>query len=255
METPVTPDAAAAPAPEPTLNVVQRFVAVFARPGSAWTGLRRQVQWWFPVLILAVFAAGFALALHQRALVPMMSETWRDQVANGAMTAEQAQRMEDFFSGPTGMMIGAVQQFLILPIVTLLVGLVVWFGLAFILGRSMSYRLALEVAAWSAMITLPAQLLTGIVAWTRETMKGVHIGFGLLLPEADTPTRLGVWLGAVLDALGPLSIWYVVVLVLGGAALSGAPRKQVAWVLGGLYLVLVLLFATLGAMFTPVPRS
>ena len=57
-------------------------------------------------------------------------------------------------------------------------------------------------------------------------MKGVHVGFGLLLPDADTPSRLSVGLGVVLDALGPLSIWYVVVMVLGAAALSGAPRRR-----------------------------
>ena len=93
--------------------------------------------------------------------------------------------------------------------------------------------------------------MTALVAWNRETMKGVHIGFGLLLPETDTPSKLMTWFGAVLDAMGPLSIWYVVVLVLGAAALSGAPRRNVAWVLGSLYLVLVLLFASLGTLFSP----
>ncbi len=82
-------------------------------------------------------------------------------------------------------------------------------------------------------------------------MKGVHVGFGLLLPEPETPRRILVFLGALLDALGPLSVWYVTVMIIGAAAVSGAPRKQVAWVLGGLYLALVLVFASLGAMFSP----
>jgi len=207
------------------------------------------------MLLIAVFAAGFAAALHHRALLPMMSETWREQVANGAMTAEQVQKMEDFFGSPTGLIVTMAQQFLILPVVTFLTALLVWFGMGFILGRPMGYRLSLEVAAWSGLITLPAQFVTGLVAWTRETMRGVHVGFGLLLPDTEVPTRMGIWLGAVLDALGPLSIWYVVVLVLGASALSGAPRRQAAWVLGGLYIALVLLFATLGAMFAPVPQS
>ena len=255
MESPVVPEAAQPPTPEPTLSLIQRTVAVFARPTSAWTGLRQQVQWWFPMLIIAFVAAGFAALLHHRALVPMMSETWREQVANGAMQAEQAQRMEDFFAGPSGMIVTVTQQFLILPIVTLLTALLVWFGMAFILGRPMKYRLALEVTCWAGLITIPAQILTAIVAWSRETMKGVHVGFGLLLPESDAPSRFSIWLGAVLDALGPLSVWYVVVLVIGAATLSGAPRRQAAWVLGGLYIALVLLFATVGAMLAPVSGS
>jgi hypothetical protein len=253
MDLPVIPELAVeTPAPEPSLNVGQRFVAIFTRPAQAWTGLRQHAQWWFPLVIIAIFAAAFAAALHHRALLPMMSAAWRDQVANGNMSAEQLQKMEDFFGGPKGMLITVVQQLLILPIIQLLMALLVWFSVGFVLGRPLTYRLSLEVASWAGLVTIPAQILTGIIAWTRETMKGVHVGFGLLLPDTDTPSRLMIFLGAVLDALGPLSIWYVAVLVLGASALSGAPRKQTAWVLGGVYFALVLLFGGLGAMFTPV---
>jgi len=50
------------------------------------------------------------------------------------------------------------------------------------------------------------------------------VGFGLLLP---IPTRHahGIW-PARARPIGPLSIWYVVVLVLGRRAVR-APRKQV----------------------------
>jgi len=37
-------------------------------------------------------------------------------------------------------------------------------------------------------------------------------------------------------------------VVLGAAALSGAPRKSVMWVLGGLYLVIMVLIACMAAM-------
>ena len=252
METPVAHHPVGTLEPAASLNVWQRTLAVFTRPASAWSGLRERAQWWFPLLVLGAFAAGFAAVLHHRALLPMMVDAWQEQVANGNMQAEQAQRMEGFFGGPTGVLITVVQQFIIIPIITLVMGLLVWFGVGFVLGRPLNYRLSLEVAAWSGLITIPAQILTGIVAWTRETMKGVHVGFGLLMPETETPTRVGVFLGGVLDALGPLSLWYVVVMILGAAALSGAPRKQTAVVLGGLYLAAILLMVGLGAMFTPM---
>ena len=252
MDTSVTPDAAVEVRPsEPSLGLGQRFVAIFTRPAHAWTGLREHPQWWFPLIVIALFGAGFAAALHHRALLPMMTTAWREQVANGNMPVETAQHMEEFFGGPAGLMLSVGQQFLIMPLIQLLMALLVWFAVGFILGRPLSYRLALEVATWSGLVSIPGQVLTGLVAWSRETMKGVHIGFGLLLPDTETPSRLMVFLGAVLDALGPLSIWYVVVLVLGASALSGAPRKQVAWVLGGVYFTLVLIFGGLGAMFTP----
>jgi len=249
--TTVETSAASTPAPEPSLGLLQRTAAIFARPTQAWSGLRERVQWWFPMLVVMVFGGLLAAILHRRAILPMVTAQWRDQVANGQISAEQVQRMESFFGSPTGLAISVAQQMLALAIITLLIALVVWFGIGFILGRPLSYRLSLEVAAWSGLIAIPTHILTGILAWTRETMRGVHAGFGILLPDSETPNRFMIGLGIFLDALGPLSIWYVVVLVLGAAALSGAPRKQVAWVLGGLYLVLFLFFASLAALFAP----
>jgi hypothetical protein len=102
----------------------------------------------------------------------------------------------------------------------------VWFGIGFILGRPLSYRLSLEVAAWSGLIAIPTHILTGILAWTRETMRGVHAGFGILLPDSETPNRFMIGLGIFLDALGPLSIWYVVVLVLGARRCREPPESR-----------------------------
>ncbi len=252
MESPLAPDVAQPQAPEPTLGLGQRAVAVFIRPGEAWTGLRQQVQWWFPMLLLAVFAALVGAALQHRALLPMLTDAWQDQVAIGNMQADQAQHMEEYFSGPMGMVWTVGQQLVFVPVITAIMGLLIWFGAGFILGRSMTYRLSLEVASWAGLITIPLQALTFVVAWARETMKGVHVGFGLLLPETDTPTRFGLFLGGVLDAFGPLSLWYLAVLVLGTAALSGAPRKQIALVIGGLYFVAMFLLVGLGAMFAPL---
>jgi hypothetical protein len=134
---------------------------------------------------------------------------------------------------------------------TFLVGLVVWFGVGFVLGTGMKYRLALEVASWSSLITLPAYLLTTVMAWMKQTMRGLHVGFGILLPDVDPPSKLMVALGVILDSIGPLSIWYLVVGIIGAAALSGAPRKSVTWVLASLYLVLVVFMAAMAALFTP----
>lgn len=245
-------EASASVAPEePSLSLIERTIAVFARPTRAWGGLRERAQWWFPVLLLIVVSVGITLVLHQRALIPMMTEAWDQQVADGNMNAEQVDRMVEFMSGPAGMAITAVQQTIAIPLVVLLTALVVWFGAGFVLGTGLKFRLALEVAAWSSLLTIPGYLLTAVIAWMRETMRGVHVGFGALLPAMDEPTKFGVAIRSFLDAIGPLSIWFVAVGVIGAAALSGAPRKSVAWVLGLLYLAIALFFSAMGAMFAP----
>jgi hypothetical protein len=135
---------------------------------------------------------------------------------------------------------------------TLLVALFVWFGGAFILGRSFGYRLALEVSAWAGLISLPGALLANAIAYFRgASLRTVHLGFGALMPETESPSKLLVGFTVFLDAIGPLGIWFLIVVILGLATLSGAPRRPAAWVMSGLYLGLALLGAALAAVFTP----
>jgi len=235
---------------EPSLSVWQRAIAIFARPGSAWSGLDRRAQWWFPAVVLILVGGAFAAALHHRAMLPMIMESWDQAVSEGRMTPQQVDRMEAFMGGPAGLAFAVGQQVVAIPIVMILSAVVVWFGVGFVLGTRMRFRLAFEVVAWAMLVTIPGQLLTGALAWSRETLKGIHTGFGILVPESDPATKLQVGLGFFLDAIGPLSIWYLAVLILGAAALSGAARKSVAWVLGGLYVALMVFFGALAAMMT-----
>ena len=227
-----------------------RAIAIFVRPASAWAGLDRGAQWWFPLSVMVLVAACGTMALHQRALIPMLSESWDQQVQSGHMTAAQAQKMEEFFAGPGGVAFSVGQQIVLLPIITLLIALVIWFGVGFVLGSSMKYRHALEVAAWANLVNVPGYLVAFTEAWFMQTFKGIHVGLGALLP-ADPSSKLLIGLGIFLDALGPFSIWYLVVGILGAAALSGAPRRSVAWVLSSLYMIIVVVSAVLTALFTP----
>ena len=245
VQSPVLDQEGAAP------SALARAIAIFTRPTAAWVGLKSRAGWWFPLLIMVVMSGSFAAALHERAMLPMITESWDEAVADGKMTTEQVEKMEQFMGGPAGVAMTVVQQVIALPIILLLSALFVWFGVGFVLGTRFKFRLAFEAVAWSSLVTIPGQLMTGVLAWGKQTMRGIHTGFGIMLPEADPATKLQTGLGFFLDAVGPLSIWYVAVLVIGAAALSGAPRKSVAWVVGGLYVALMVCFAALVAMMTP----
>jgi hypothetical protein len=136
-------------------------------------------------------------------------------------------------------------------IFTLLGALGTWFGVGFILGTRFSYRLALEVAAWSGLVQIPALAITTILAWTHESMKAVHLGLAILLPDSEAPSKLLTFAKVFLDAIGPFAIWSLVVSVLGASALSGAPRRSVAWVCVALTLVFALFGASMAALFGP----
>ena len=251
MESSVSAAPPAATTSQPSLSLLERAVAVFARPGRAWDGLEGRTQWWFPMLVVVIAAVGSATLLFQRALIPMITARWEQQVQDGRMSAEQVDRMQQFFSSPAGVAIVVGQQAVVIPIVMLIAALLIWFGCGFVLGTRLRYRLALEVAAWSSLVNLPAFAITTALAWSKETMRDIHVGFGILLPETETPSKLLIALGTILDGIGPLSLWYVVVAIFGAAVLSGAKRASVAWVLGGVYAAVLVFMAAMAAMFTP----
>ena len=119
------------------------------------------------------------------------------------------------------------------------------------LGTRFRYRQALDVVWWSGLVKIPSTILFFLLAWQRESFKGVHLGLGALMPESDTPTKLQAGLGSFLDSIGPFEAWWLLVVILGAAALSGAPRRSIAWVFVALYLALGVFFAAVGAMFSP----
>jgi len=244
------PEAAASMA-SGTPAPLARAAAVFCRPGMAWNGLEHRAQWWFPLLVMILVNSLFTLTLHERAMMPMIVEQWEQLVENGQMPPERLDGMATFFRSPAGLALSVGQQLVVWPIVALVLALGISFGTGFVLGNRLPFRLALEIASWSSLVLIPSYAITWALAWTRETLRGIHLGLGALVPMAEPPEKLQLAVAAFLDALGPFNLWFLAVVVIGAAALSGAPRKSVAWILGGLYLALAGFVAALAALFAP----
>lgn len=228
-----------------------RFVAIFARPASAWGGLDQRHQWWFPMLLVAIVNVAMMLALYQRAYLPMYFEQLDSQLASGAIDAAQAAKAEQVMQSAAMGPVVAATAGIMSALTTLVIALVAWFGIGFLLGAKFRYRLALEVTAWSGLVWIPQHIAFFALAWSQETMKGIHFGLAAFLPEADPPAKWHTMANVLLDAVGPFNIWFVAVAVLGCAALSGAPRRSVAWVLGGLAVALAVVSALLAGWLTP----
>lgn len=228
-----------------------RMGRVFVSPTTAWEGLEEQVQWWIPMLILLAVSAGLLLVLYQRAYLPMILEQMDRQVANGQVPAEQLDRIEQIYSSPVTMYITCAAQTLVIALLTFATALFVWFGVGFVLGAKLKYRLALEVVCWANLVTLPSHFLMGALAWSQETMKGIHLGLAALLPVEDTPSKLHVGATVFLDAISPFTAWNLVVVVIACSTLSHAPRRSIAWVLVSLYLAIFAIGGAVSALLTP----
>jgi hypothetical protein len=228
-----------------------RAVAVFTSPTRAFGGLRTQSQWWFPILLIVLCSAVLTAVLYQRAVVPMITDQWDQMVEDGKMSGDQVAKMEEGMRGPMGLVWGVVPQVIMIPLMMLLMAAGLAFGVNFILGTKLPFRHAFETVSWANLVMLPAGIVTGVLAWSKETMKGIHLGPGILVPMSDPPEKWQVGLGSFLDAFGPFEIWTVALVIIGASALSGAPRKSVTWVVIGLYIAARVIGAALGAMFSP----
>lgn len=234
----------------PSLSVWQRAVTVFTRPAAAWSGLESRGQWWFPMLVMMLVNVSFSAALWNRAILPAQLEAMEERVASGQMEPQALDQAESMMRSPAGLAFAVVPWIVISPLINIIAALVIMFAIGFLLGGRLPFRMSLEVATWSGLVQIPGTVLTGFLAWAKESMEGVHVSLAALLPEPEKTDKLMRVVMAVLDGLGPFGIWLLVVMVLGASVLSGVPRKRVAWALGGIYLALVIFFSVLGAMFS-----
>jgi hypothetical protein len=245
-----TTESAAAPA---GMSVWSRLLAVIARPTAAWDGLERRGQWWFPLALSVLVGLAGMILVYDRAFVPTALEQVQRQVESGQTPPEAAAKAEEMMTSPVMKTVQIVVQSVVVPVVgALLMALLVWTVTGFMLGHRFRFRDAFVVTAWGAPIYAIIYVITYALAWVNESMQHLHIGFGVLLPVEETPSRLMTGLGLFLDyGIGPLNLWYVAVLGLGACALSGAPRRPVLVTLSVVWAILWIAFGGLAALFTP----
>ncbi|MFM7232805.1 MAG: YIP1 family protein [bacterium] len=234
----------------PRLSLLERARRVVVSPGSAFSDGAPGRGWWFPVLIIVAVELALGALTYQRALVPDLLARWEDAVAAGRMEPEQFAEMERFFVGNRSAMwttLGSVV--IVMPVMMLVQALILWFGVAFLLGGRMRYGQALEVASWASLVMLPASLVRYLYGWFVESFEGLHLGLGVLLPIEATTHGWGRALVAFLDGLSPFAAWFLVVAVIGSCTVAGTARRATAWVVVALYLVVLVLLSTLAGVF------
>jgi hypothetical protein len=247
MTTMSTPEETAPPADGPSL--LGRTLRVFVRPFRAWDGLEHRTQWWFPMLLGAVVAFVLAVTTYDKVMTRAVLDSLQPKIESGQVTQEAADRI---VSSPVTKAINITVVTLTAVIAPLVIALGLWFAVGFVLGRPFGYRLALEVASWSGLVAIPATIVKfALAAWQDVSVNFVHLGLGAVIPLSDPPEKLQQSLAVLLDVIGPFSIWLLVVQVAGCAALSGAPRKNVAWALSGLFVVVTILAAVTTFLFMP----
>jgi hypothetical protein len=164
------------------------------------------------------------------------------------MPPDAVERAEGMMRGPIAVTIGVAGAGIASLVVGLVAAALLLLGVNFMLGGSLSFRQAWSINWWAGLVFLPGLLVSGVVGLATNRFP-VHLGLGILMPPEEAQSKLGFFVGSLLDGIGPFAVWWLAVGSLGASVMGGKPVKQVAMVLSGLYLVAIMILSGLGSVF------
>ncbi len=235
------------------MSLAGRLLNVFATPGEVFDGVRvspRSVgNWLVPWLLGCVAAVVYTcIVFSQPAVMAQVREQQvkaiEQKVQAGKLNAAQAQQAEQVMAnmGPTLIIIfGSIGAVIGGSVWLFGLALVLWLLGRWVLKARFDYLKAVEVAGLAGMISV----LNTIISMLLAVMMGSVLataGPVLLIREIDPTNKTHL----MLSSLNALTVWYVAILALGWARLSGVSfGKTAAW-LFGLWLLLRLVLILTG---------
>ena len=245
----------AVPAPQPEeparLNAMQRLWGTLFSPGETFQDVNRKPTIIVPI-VLGIILAVVGGAFFNWKVKPDWDRIFRAQVQKQidrgrAMTPEQVEQQVEFSKKlvPIFPVIGAV----FTPIVYLIVAGVFALGMMLIQAKT-TFKKILSVVSWSYTATALVQSLVFIavvLVQDQETLNSIDPTQGVNI----VPSNAGAFLpsgtsGAVMalaSSLDVFSIWYLVLLAIGLAAVAGARKitaKKTGGLVFGIWIVFVL---------------
>jgi hypothetical protein len=262
------PAYAATPAPPPVqpaeparLNAVQRLTGTLFSPGETFKDVNRKPTIIVPIVLGIILAVVGGLFFNWK-VKPDWDRIFRAQIQKRAersgqsVTPEQIEQQVEFSKKlvPIFPIIGAV----FTPIAYLAIAGVFALGMMLIQAKT-TFKKILSVVSWSYMATALVQSLVFIavvLVQDQETLnsidptQGVNIvpsNAGALLPAGSSGA-----LQALASSLDIFSIWYLMLLAIGLAAIAGSKKitpKKTGGMVFGIWVVFVLVKVGWRAMF------
>jgi type IV secretory pathway VirB2 component (pilin) len=263
-----TPAYAAPPAPQPIppeeparMNAMQRLWGTLFSPGETFQDINRKPTILVPIILGIVLALAGGAFFNWK-VKPDWDRLFRAQIQKRAersgqsLTPEQIEQQVEFSKKlvPIFPLFGAIGT----PIAYLVIAGVFALGMMLIQAKT-TFKKILSVVAWSYTATALVQSLVFIavvLVQDQETLnsidptQGVNIvpsNVGVLLPAGTSGAVM-----ALASSLDIFSIWYLVLLAIGLAAIAGSRKitpKKTGGMVFGIWIVFVLVKVGWRAMF------
>ena len=234
-----------APVPAATgLSELERVVDTFVAPTKTFKDILRSSSWWLPFVLLSVMSLATAFVTSKqvgfdRAYENKLATSPKQMDAMNQLPPDQkAARMA------VGAKITAGISYAIpvlLVIVFAVYALMLWGTFNFVLGASTTFWQCFAVAWYAALPFLVRSLLTIVFlyfggnseSFLQDNPVGTNLGY--YLPDA------AAWLKALLSSLDLVQLWSLALAIVGMAIVAKKSILQSALVVGGFWLLGVLL--------------
>ena len=219
---PIEPEVAVRASGSPRLAMT----SIFLSPTRAFQEIAQGAHWVWPFLVCALLGIVSSVLLGGAQDAIWEKQVEEMQQRNPEITPEALQRMH----GVTKAMQFVGAPLVVLAQMALSAGL--FFLVFLIAGPHLGFKAVFRGLAYASLISYGAYvLLVGILGFMRlqggQTIEGPAdivpaIGLDLLAPDSEGHAR------GILNSVNVFSLWWLVVLVYGFAALSARPRAKVA---------------------------
>lgn len=246
----VTAVAGSSPIVSPGLSQAERVVDTFIAPSKTFNDIRRSSSWWLPYLLMVLVLLGVGYAVDHQVGFDRASENQihaspkqEDQI-NALPPDQKAKRLSIMASTTKGITYG-------FPLIFLaswaIYSLILWASFNFGLGAQTTFPQVFAVTVYAALPYLLLYLLVILTLYVGGNAEAydykLPLGSNLAyyLPDAAP------WLRAVLGQLDVFKLWSLALQVIGMAIIARKTISQSAVVIGGLYLLLVIVSGVGGA--------
>jgi hypothetical protein len=238
------------PAPEeqPSISPIGRIFGAFFSPKATFEDIVRKPSWLLPILLLTVISVVVSFAFSQRVnWREFMSQQIEKSPRASQLSSEQKEQQINGGAKFTPIVINALG--VVAPLLgTLIVGLILWGAYSLLGGISTNFSTAMAIAAHAFLTGLVSSPLLLLIIYLKppeqiDVENPVATNLAAILPEDSTK-----WLVALCKSLDIFTIWTMILLAIGFAAvnpkkLKGAKSYAIVFSVWGAFVVVRVLWA------------
>ncbi|HOT96095.1 MAG TPA: YIP1 family protein [bacterium] len=231
------------PTTEGNLSFLQRLIQLFIKPSAAFAAVRQNPRWITPAIVVLLLTAGMTWYLTP-AIQKEQRERMTAQMEKRGMDQEQIATAVEGINKPwmKYMMLGSA---VVGSLLVILAMAGIWLLVAkSVLGGEACYAHMLEVVSLSMIIPTLGMLFKAPIIHYKETMN-VHFSLATFMPDSSRDS----FLYKFLMNSDFFNIWFIAVLCIGIAVVSGLKVQKVWPVVVGLLVVWYLASAAIGGLF------